>query len=178
MKDQAIIVLALVVIYIGIYTLRSNDVPDAHATDARWAGFFAVTFGVFSILTLLFKQPQVTGTGLVAKGSTSVNLFSLVALGSLLASAFFNFKLARAAAGGSLFQYLIYGQIVAHVLLLVIYVMGMNRERNQEEAFRSGSLYGAGVATGANTVLPNQVPVAATPSNFAAMSPRMPMRAR
>jgi len=163
-KDQTIILLALLIIYIGVYTLRSPDVPVARAADAQWAGFFSITLGVFALLTMLFGQSISSNLSGTFRSASGFNVFSIVALGSLLASAFFNFKLVRAVPKGSTLQYLLFAQIAAHVLLIFTYFFSINKVGDKADAFRAGTAYGAGVASNGSTMM--------------GMSPRVPVRAR
>lgn len=136
-KDQLLIFIALVIIYLGLYTLQSNNIPAGSRNDARWAGIFSVTLGIFVILSTFLRNP----TG---RSPPGFGIFLIIALLALVASAFFNIRLARDASNGA-FRYLIFAQIAAHVILLLVYLFELG-DRRRAEIFREGSYYGA--ATG------------------------------
>lgn len=157
-KEQTLLLLALIVIYLGIYTMRSSRLPDGSSSDATWAGLFSITLGVFTILTVLFAQPGAMGLsslGVATVGQRSTNMFSLIAAGALAASAFFNYKLVRAATDSTM-RLALYAQIAAHLLIVLVFFVDFGR-------FESGG------------IVRSTVPVV---PGYAARSPRMPMSTR
>lgn len=151
-KEQSIIFLALLIIYIGVYTLRAPT-PSEVASDAQWAGFFSITLGVFAILTVLMNQGVV--------GANQMNVFSVVAAASFIVSAFFYYKLIRVADKGN-FKYLLYLQVAAHVGLLAVYFVDFNNVEKRFGTYRS----------------PSYVDGTVTHAGQFGVSPRVPVRAR
>jgi hypothetical protein len=165
-KEQSIIFLALVIIYLGIYTLRSADVPSGSSATALWAGFFSITLGVFALLTILFGPAQATIGSLVVAEKGYAGFFKLVAGVALLASAFFNFKLLRDGVQSDKMKWALYAQIGAHVLLVLAYFFDFNAARREIAGYRAMPVVTPGTAG------------FGTPGGMGLTSPRLPVRAR
>jgi hypothetical protein len=173
-KEQVIIFIALVIIYLGIYTLRSSGVSNAGASTSLWAGVFAITLGVFSLLTLLFAPSQVDAGGIiVATASNHANIFLLISLVALIASVYFNYKLLSYTTTDQM-NWVLYAQIAAHVLLVIAFFYDFNSKNNKIR--ETGTVVGTRNPF-TNVVTPTASTILGTPSGFTT-SPRLPVRAR
>lgn len=171
-KEQVIIFIALVIIYLGIYTLRSSGVDRAGDSTSLWAGVFAITLGVFSLLTLLFAPSQVDAGGIIVSTvGNHANIFLLIALVALLASAYFNYKLLSQISSDQL-KYVLYAQIVAHVVLVIAFFYDFNRSNSKVK--QMGEVVGTRNPF-TNLVTPTATSMLGTPGG---LSPRLPLRAR
>jgi hypothetical protein len=170
-KENVLIFMALLITYFGVYLLAQSGSVGAQTTDARWAGFFSVTLGIFSLLTLLFGH---TDSGAVPAGTSGGrwgNVYLITAGVALAASAFFNFKLFRSLPKGTL-KYVVMANIAAHVVLLLSYFMNFGAAEQRLNAARGG----LGLGTAPTPVYtPLVAPV--TPG-LGMISPRLPVRAR
>ena len=175
-KEQIIIFLALVIIYLGVYTLSSSEVPGGSASDAQWAGFFSITLGVFALLTLMFARPGLgaVGTTIVAVESRHTGLFLLVAVVALLGSAFFNYKLLSKGVRGNGLKYALWAQLVALVLLVITYFFDFDRTGVHVVPQLTG-LNRSPYLTGAPGTGALGTPLT---TGFGLTSPRLPVRAR
>jgi len=164
-RENALILLSLVIIYLGIYTLRTGEVKPAQSNDAQWAGIFAITLGVFTLISLILAEE---GFSLAKVSQRSLNLPSLVAGVALLVSAFFYIKLLRSGLEGNTFKIVVWAQIIAHVLLLIAFFTNWDR-------FEMGSTLLPRTPRG-SVVAP--APVFTSPTFFAQNGTRIPQSTR
>lgn len=165
-KENTLIFLALLITYFGVYLLAQSG-TIGQKSDARWAGFFSVTLGVFALLTLLFGHANTGAVPAGTPGGAWSNVYLVTAGAALAASAYFNYKLVRDLGDGTL-KWVVYANIAAHVALLFSYFMNFGTVET-----RLASLRGNFVPTPAYTPLVPQ-----TPALGLGGSPRLPVRAR
>ena len=163
-KENVLIFIALVITYLGIYLLTQANTLGVNSSDARWAGFFSVTLGVFVFLTLLFGHADNGAVPAGTPGGQWGNAYSIVAVAALVASAFFNFKVARQLPNGNL-RYVVYGNIVAHVLLILAYFVNLDGATKRFQNLRFGNS-------------PNNTTYVPSTPAMGLTSPRLPVRAR
>jgi len=167
-KENTLIFLALLITYFGVYLLSQSSSAAGSSSEARWAGFFSVTLGIFSLLTLLFGHADNGAVPAGTQGGSWGNVYLVTAGVALAASAFFNYKLVLSLPTGTL-KYVVYANIVAHVVLLLSYFMNFGAAESRFNAIRNGF-----TAAGTPVYTPG-VPM--TPG-LGMTSPRLPVRAR
>jgi hypothetical protein len=167
-KENTLIFLSLLIIYLGIYTLTSSSSVAGSSSELRWAGFFSVTLGVFSLLTLLFGHADNGAVPAGTAGGRWGNIYLITAGVALVASAFFNYKLAISLPGGTL-KTVVLGNIAAHVGLLLAYFSNFGASESRFNALRTG--------LGSSTT-PVYTPLVPVTPGLGLTSPRLPMRAR
>lgn len=168
-KENTLIFLALLIIYFGSYLLSQSASLAGSTSDARWAGFFSVTLGVFSLLTLLFGHADNGAIPVGAYSGRGGNMYLITAGVALAASAFFNYKLVRSLPNGTL-KYVVYANVAAHVILLLAYFVNFGTVEARFNAVKGG----LGL-NGTPTYAPLNTPM--TPG-MGMSSPRLPVRTR
>ena len=162
-KENTLIFLALLIIYFGVYLLSQSASLAGSTSDARWAGFFSVTLGVFALLTLLFGHSNGT---VASVGTSSGSVYLMTAGVALLASAFFNFKLFRSLEKNTMTRYVVLANVAAHVVLLLAYFMNFGTEAR------------LGAYRFSNSNTPVYAPAVPSTPGLGMTSPRLPVRAR
>lgn len=131
-KENTLLILALVIIYFGVYQLTQASDAGLAAKETRWAGLFSVTLGVATLLAIFLGRENL-GTGIMD------NLYLIIAGVSLGASAYYNYRVAKSATTGNL-RYVVYGNLVAHVLLVITYFMNFGNVEQSLGLRRSPTL--------------------------------------
>lgn len=138
-KENMLILLALVITYLGVYLLSvSGDLVAAEQSDARWAGIFSVTLGVFTLLTLLFGHASSGAVPVGTAGGDWGNIYLLVAGVALAVSAYYNFRLVRTVGDGML-RNVLWANIIAHVVLVFLYFSNFGASRPRFDGLRTAA---------------------------------------
>ena len=145
-KETFLVFLAVLVLYLGVFTLKEapNVTPSATATNvtpadfkmtATWAGLLGITFGLVSILVVLFAAGN--------NPKFEANNWTVIALLVLLASAYYNYMTVKDLDknANQTLNSLLYVQIIAHVAIVVVLYMD------------AGSFDSKGMTSGMNAAL-------------------------
>ena len=150
-KENFLVFLAVIVLYLGVYTLKeaANVTVSASSTvsqddfkmNATWAGLLGITFGLVSLLVILFAPAN--------NPKFEFNNWTVIATVALLASAYYNYLVVKDIdkAANQTLNSMLYVQIVAHVAIVFVLYMDAN---NFESRGMSGGLNAALQAFGTN----------------------------
>lgn len=161
-KDQVLLILNAIIIFLGCQTLSRNKLSNTADDSYRyWSGIFSVSFGLLSVIALLLSCSG--DAKLNSKvGGLDMNYFHAGSLVAFLLSAYNNYKLAELSTGND--RAYTWLNIVLHLAVLAVFFLFEKAERKYDEykasVRRDASQYPTNVSSssGSRRMLNNYVP--------------------
>lgn len=132
-KDQILLILNALVIYLGVYTLNRAPLASENDNNAKyWGGVLSITFGVLSIISLLMSCSH--QGHLVTIAGLNVNYFHAASLVAFLLSAYNNYIVANASTGND--KTYTWLNILLHLAVVVVFLF-FEPAKNRYDAYKS-----------------------------------------